>query len=280
MKNLYILCLALCAMVFFTACDENSPEIPCLSCGNNNGGPVAPDAKKVIIEEFTGVRCVACPGGSKAIEDLLDIHGDRLVAISMHAGDFSPPMPSSTYDFRTADGDQLLDFLGSPDGYPSAVINRNKFGESILQKGQNKWNNFITQSLEGPAKVNIDLDKSYDSGTRVLSITVKIKANETLDGNYNYSVLITENGIVDAQLDADQGLISDYTHKHVLRDVLTKADGDPITESLTEGAVIEKSLSYTLPNDWVAGKCTAIVLVSDAGTTKEVLQVEQTKIAN
>ncbi len=279
MKYLYILSLALCTMVLFPACDESSPEIPCLSCDGPTG-PVPPDAKKVIIEEFTGVRCVQCPGGSKAIEDLLLIHGERLVAVSIHAGDFAPPLPASSFDFRTTDGDQLLNFLGPPEGYPSAVINRNKFGNNILQQGQGSWNNFITQALEGDAKVNIDMSQSYDSGSRELSLTSTITVNETLEGNYNYAVMITESGIVDAQDDADQGLILDYVHKHVLRDILTKADGDPLTENLTQGTVVEKQLTYVLPADWVASKCNVIVLVSNAGATKEILQVEESKITN
>ena len=67
--------------------------------------------RQVLIEEFTGVRCVNCPAGSEAIENLLDSYGDQLVAISIHAGFFSPPMGESQYDFRTDEGNNLMSFM-------------------------------------------------------------------------------------------------------------------------------------------------------------------------
>ena len=276
MKRIF---LFLFAILLFSACKENMPEIPCLSC-NGTTGPVSPDAKKVLIEEFTGVRCVQCPGGSKAIEDLLLIHGERLIAVSIHAGDFSPPFPNSAYDFRTDDGTQLIDFLGAPDGYPSAVVNRNKFGGNSLQQGQDNWNGYINQALQGDAAVNLDIAKSYNSGSRELSLTLTITVNEDLTGDHSFTLLITESGIVDLQYDADQGLITDYTHKHVLRDVLTQFSGDLITENLTKGAKIEKTFSYTVPEDWVATNCRLIAHLSESGTSKKILQVAEVHLAD
>ena len=89
--------------------NETSPVIPCLSCDDGGDGPDTTEVvKKVLIEEFTGVRCVNCPQGSAEIENLLSIHGDKLVAISIHAGFFAPPYPESLYDLRTPDGDKKI----------------------------------------------------------------------------------------------------------------------------------------------------------------------------
>src|ERR1700741_1300369 len=90
-------------------------------------GPPELGDRKVLIEEFTGVRCVNCPDGSAEIENLLSLYGGNLVAVSIHSGFFSDPYPDNLYDFRTPEGDQLLNYLGQPLGYPTAVIDRKLF---------------------------------------------------------------------------------------------------------------------------------------------------------
>ncbi|MDV7402453.1 hypothetical protein RZS08_64120, partial [Arthrospira platensis SPKY1] len=65
----------------------------------------------MLIEEFTGVRCVQCPAGSADIETYLAIHGEQLIAVSIHAGGFSFPFDESVHDFRTEEGEALNSFL-------------------------------------------------------------------------------------------------------------------------------------------------------------------------
>jgi len=55
----------------FVGCTENKPIIPCLSCETTTN-PVNPETvvKKVLMEEFTGVRCVNCPQAKLEIDNL------------------------------------------------------------------------------------------------------------------------------------------------------------------------------------------------------------------
>ena len=269
--------LCLCILSLFSACKENLLEIPCLSCKDTT--PPPPDVKKVVIEEFTGVRCKSCPGGSIALKDLQEIHGENLIVVAIHSGDFSPPLPTSTFDFRTDDGEKIFDFLGAPDGYPSAVINRNKFGGNFLQQGQDAWSGYINQELTETTKVKLDITKSYDPGTRVLSINLGIDVKEDMPGDYKYTLLITESGIVDLQ-NVDGVMVPDYVHNHVLRDVLTAHNGDLIAENLVAGARIEKTLNFVLPSDWIAENCTIVGHLSETGVGKHILQAEQVGIIN
>ncbi|MCO6493005.1 MAG: Omp28 family outer membrane lipoprotein [Phaeodactylibacter sp.] len=278
MKNLISLCLLLSSLLWL-GCEEIPPEINPRMGGENpvEVTPVDSQQRQVLIEEFTGVRCVNCPAGSAAIEGLLADHGQRLVAISIHAGSFAPPYPGSE-DFRTDEGTNLLSYLGAPLGYPTAVVNRKKFeGEFDLQLGRTQWPGFIVDELGAPPKVKIDIQNAYSDEDRRLEVKVTLYVEENIgEEEVHISVAITENDIPELQLTPSSGTPDpNYKHKHVLRDMLTTYNGDPIDEALTAGAVIEKNYTMTLPTGWVAENCEVVAFVNLDGDNKEVLQAHQ-----
>lgn len=281
-KSGFIFILA--ALSFLVSnCEEVPPLVnPVTGPGNNNEPtPVEQQTRQVLIEEFTGVRCVNCPAGSQAIEDLLGIHGQRLVAISIHAGSFSAPYPNSLYDFRTIAGSNLLSYLGEPLGYPTAVVNRKIFeGEPLLQLGRQKWAGVIATDLQAPPKVKLDIKRNYDPASRQLNVTVSIYPQENLTmPDVRLSTAITENNITDLQLTPDSGTPDpNYKHKHVLRTMLTSFDGNPINEALASGTVITRQYSTVLPAAWRAEECAIVAFVNIGGTVREVLQAHQVKL--
>lgn len=278
MKNLISLCLLLSSLLWL-GCEEIPPEINPRMGGENpvEVTPVDSQQRQVLIEEFTGVRCVNCPAGSAAIEGLLADYGQRLVAISIHAGSFAPPYPGSE-DFRTDEGTNLLSYLGAPLGYPTAVVNRKKFdGEFDLQLGRTQWPGFIVDELGVPPKVKIDIQNAYSNEDRRLEVKVTLYVEENIgEEEVHISVAITENDIQELQLTPSSGTPDpNYKHKHVLRDMLTTYNGDRIDEALTAGAVIEKNYTITLPPGWVAENCEVVAFVNLDGDNKEVLQAHQ-----
>jgi hypothetical protein len=44
----------------------------------------APEAKHVVIEEFTGVRCPNCPQGHQIISAIKAANPEKVVAVSFH----------------------------------------------------------------------------------------------------------------------------------------------------------------------------------------------------
>ena len=170
-----------------------------------------------------------------------------------------------------------MSFLGEPVGYPTAVVNRKLFdGESSLQLlGQTKWAGRIAEEIAIAPKVDIEIERAYDDATRELSATVTLSIEETIEeDDVRITVLMTESGVMDAQL-TPTGIVEDYSHKHVLRGFVTNYNGNPLTESLTAGSEIVKEYTYTLPEAWVASKCTVVALVSLGGTQKDVLQAHE-----
>ncbi|MCB0704690.1 MAG: Omp28-related outer membrane protein [Saprospiraceae bacterium] len=235
--------------------------------------------RQVLIEEFTGVRCVQCPAGSAEIQDLLAIYGNRLIAISLHAGEFSPPHPDSEFDFRTNEGDNIINYVGNPLGYPSAVIDRKLFpGEFDLQLGKSLWAGYIASETANPPKVRIGIAPEYNEGSGNLNVDVVIFVDEEVtDADIRLSVAITEDNIVDRQT-TPEGEDYEYVHKHVFRGMMTNWDGDALEGSLFQNQKIEKSFSMAIPSDWKPEDCHVIAYVHLAGTDKEVLQAAQVEM--
>jgi hypothetical protein len=261
MKNALILLF----IFLFFSCTEIAPIIPPLG------------DKKILIEEFTGVRCVNCPAGASEIENLRATYGDRLIVISIHAGDFAPPYSDSKFDFRTTEGNELEKLLGSPIGYPSAVINRKRFtNQNALQVFRTTWAGFTAKESSTPSVISLGFIKNYDANTRKLDIEVKLIPTTEISGDVRLSLALTESGIKDQQETPD-GKKSDYTHKNVLRKMLTKFDGDVLV-GLKKGETTSKTFNFTLPPNWVADNCKLIAFVHKNGTEKDVLQVNDVNL--
>lgn len=258
-------------IVLFWGCREIMPVIPPV-------GPPALGDRKVLIEEFTGVRCVNCPDGSAEIENLQSLYGENLVAVSIHAGFFSEPYPDNLYDFRTPEGSQIQTYVGEPEGYPTAVINRKKFtGESALQLGRAKWAGYIAQESSIPPVINVNAEVAYDESTRDAAVTVTSIPVADISEPLYLTVLITESGIQDLQYTND-GFKPEYIHKHVLRKVITGTTGDPLGDTFALGQNIERNFHFTFPDNWKAENCHVIAFVHHAGTDKEVLQVDESPV--
>lgn len=282
MKKLLLLFFIGFSVSFFSSCDEIPPQInPQMGpIGNpNDTTSVDNQQRQVLVEEFTGVDCVNCPDGSQAIETLLDIYGEQLIAISIHAGFFAPPIEESQYDFRTQEGDLILSYLGEPLGYPTGVVNRKKFdGEFDLQLGKGQWAGFIAEEVAIAPSVKIEIEPAFDISSRELDVDVTLHVQENItDPDVRISVMVLEDDIIDAQVTPD-GVDEGYKHKHVLRDMLTNYDGDILSEDLIASAQIEKSFSSMIPEGWVAANCKVVVFVSLGGQLKDVLQAHQVKM--
>lgn len=264
MKKITLLLIAFAA--FFSGCVEVVPEI---------STDFTYTGRKVLIEEFTGVQCVNCPEGSKKIEELVALHGDNLIPISIHAGGFAPPYNESLYDFRTPEGTILENsLLGPVLGFPSATVNRRVFdGENERPIVLRKWAGYIVQELFEQPKLDILIDNDFDATSRELTIDVTLNFSETVTDPLGISIMLLEDDIIDYQL-TPAGKQSDYSHKHVLRTMLTDYNGDVVSPSQTvSGQKSEYTYTFAVPAEWNAEKCSVVAFVSKTDGDLGVLQV-------
>ncbi len=227
--------------------------------------PFVPSGNRVVlIEEFTGKGCTNCPKGSRELENLLTQFPNNLVAVSLHAGFFANPaqFPLGIYDLRTDEGEFLIDYLSQPIGYPSGVVNRTPVSGD-MQQGLNQWASSITAAIQVPPTIELSIVKTFDPATRQLVVTVNGIGKEALTGEIRLSIMITESGIVDAQDDLEAGgIVEDYVHKHVLRDMLTPAAGATVLNSIITGQTFSETYSTTLDAAWVPDNMEIIAFVS------------------
>ncbi len=262
----------------FSTCQEVCPDLEPPTVNNTttedtSGVPV----RHVIVEEFTGVQCVNCPQGAQAIQALINTYGNRLIAVSVHSGFFSNPLPDSQYDFRTPEGAELETLLGPIIGYPSAVINRKLFpGENSRMLAPGTWAGYIASELELPPSIGMDIVNTYDANSRNLDISITTNFIEEVTDDISLTVIITEDDIIDAQVD-NTGLIPMYNHKHVLRKALTNSAGQSIDAQPVGGNTTE-TFSYTLPPEWNEAKCHVVAFVHQSAPDLEVLQAAEASL--
>ncbi|MEQ1746391.1 MAG: Omp28-related outer membrane protein [Saprospiraceae bacterium] len=278
MKKIRFGLLALLAGLFLSACEEKLVIITPMT--GSGGGTPGEQKRAVLAEELTGVRCPNCPEGTAALVALDKQYGERLVVVSIHAAlGYDVPYPNSQYDFRTGKGTELANYIGSAFFFPCAAINRRIVPpETEPYLPRQVWPGIIAEELEKPLAVKIDLETTFDAGSRKLDISADLTPLESLSGEHRFTVMITQDSIVDVQK-VDLATVPEYTHRHILRSIITQASGDPITEPLTSGSPIKKTYSITLPAAWDAKHCSVVAVVSRGGTpNKEVLQVVEKHI--
>jgi thiol-disulfide isomerase/thioredoxin len=284
MNHKYIIIILTLFILIFIGCDEIEKPYLRESNGGNGGDPPETGLRKVLIEEFTGHKCVNCPQAHQIIDELKEEFDEELVAIAVHAGSFAEPDtdPESLYtnDYRTATG-QELNSTFQVQGYPTAMINRK---ENAFLYYRSSWKAEVRQIMGEQATVGIEIQPEYTEGSSTLGADIKVMFTETPENQVNLCVYITESGVISAQLNRNEEVgptpdIVDYEHNHVLRGSLNGTWGDPVTEgAVVSGMVYSHTLGgFALSDEWVPQNMAVVAFVYDQAT-QEVLQVEKTKI--
>ena len=157
------------ALLFLTACEEQPIDISQMA---------PPTDRKILIEEFTGANCAACPKGADVIESLQEEFGSQVVAVSIHtsvSGALGNPLSGSAYDLRTQDGDDLAALFGGLSGIPASVFNRTKFDSQskMAVLAPDSWASFALSELNLEPIVDLSTDLQNDQSTRELTITIE-----------------------------------------------------------------------------------------------------------
>lgn len=274
--RLFIVFIALAAFLH-SGCKEEGPFVN-LDGGSFRGDTSyrsavipAPQVKKVLIEEFTGVRCVNCPRAHQTIKTLEAANPGRLYAVGIHTGIFSTPYEGRA-DFRTPVGNALEQLMGGAPGYPSGVVDRKFFdGESRRIILDVKWSNYVNNELNIPSPVNIELQPQFDFTSRALNLTAKMTFTQAYGNSLYFTVYLIEDSLVEHQL-TPQGVDTAYIHNHVLRQQITQLNGQVLRGgTYYAGQVIEHRYNFTLPMGWNSSRMKIIGFVHSSGEQMAVL---------
>ncbi len=220
--------------------------------------------RAVLIEDFTGQKCVNCPEASTLIESLQETYGaEHIVAVGLHSG----PMAEGT-PLRTDGGDYLYDKY-EVEAQPSGMINRG----GVLQ-GIDLWGAQVRAEIARTTPLTLSLSNAYDEGDASLSIVVEMLngSEDAMSGKLN--VWLTEDGIVSPQFMPDGTAKKDYVHNHVFRAAVTPIDGEPVTLAARQRKSVE--LEAEIDGAWQPGNMTVVAFVEGAGG---VLQAAKASVA-
>jgi len=237
--------------------------------------------KKVLISDFTGVRCPNCPKASLKIHEIDSIYPNRTVALAIHMFDNPLAMPYSTdADYRTTAGTQIYNNLGKSLGLPSGGINQKKHpSETNILVNIDKWLTYTQLELIETSPVNITLSSKAVSGqNKTYIIQVKAEYSKSVSGANYLSICLSESGMVSFQKLPTGEIDSFYKHKHVLRSMLTNPAGDLLFNSPEKNRVIIKEYKIVVSDKWKEDKIEVIAYIHKSGLEFDVFQVEKTAL--
>lgn len=202
-----------------------------------------PSNRNVLIEEFTGRTCGYCPDGHLIANQLTNSNPDRVWAVNIHTGYYSP---TNYPNLNTDAGAEYADAF-NVNSYPAGVVNRGT--SSAISR--DLWASHVSSQLSQQAEVNIGGDMIYDHTTRTINLTVELYYTSSSANSSNYlTIYMLQDSILGSQsgsyMNPSQIINGQYCHMHVLRDVITPYHGEVISPT-TAGTVITKNYTYTVP---------------------------------
>lgn len=231
--------------------------------------------RNVLLEEFTGQRCVNCPEGAAQAKKLQEMFDHKVIVVGIHAGGYAVGT-----DFVTKAGNAYWEKFysdGDTRGYPAAMVDRDG---SVSNGFQSEWTSKVIKAGMVATQYSLSMSTNYDFDTRNLTvITTLNKATELAENKTKLLLLLTESKIIDLQYSVNPPLILDYEHNHVLRGAIGDKDeipnywGTDVKISSLEELTVTSS-SYQLNKGWVPENMNVVGIVYDADTF-EVLQVEE-----
>lgn len=198
-------------------------------------GPVpATQPHNVLIEEFTGQDCPACPSGHATLDAIAAQAGNEgrinIVSVYYEGGTQTQPPAGAKYDFRIQASSDLSNLVyGRVNGIPSAGIDRVPYQGKLYFESTN-WPDAINSRKAEVDSLNLGVESSFANGTATIKVTVTY-TKEVVNPN-NLSVYVVEDSMVDVQA---KGLVLDnnYLFLDVLREMLTTAGtGDPFLQGM------------------------------------------------
>lgn len=218
--------------------------------------------RAILIEDFTGQRCINCPTGTEIINGIVSTYGeDNVIAVGIHSGPLGFAGNSKTVGLMTDTGNEYYTRWDKENkmGQPWVIFNRKTSPDSHY----NNWAAMVGTIISEKANLSVKIANAYDAATRTLTTTVGADGvNGTVIGKLQ--VWIVEDGVKALQMMPDGKSNKDYIHNHVFRAAVNGTWGEDVT--VKEGETTKKQYQYVLPEAWNADNIAVVAFVyNDSG---------------
>ena len=315
MKKYFYFILILFSLTFLT-CDKI--ENPCVPGSNSAAGcptPVFPPktpVQKVLVEDYTGHRCIACPPAAVALETIEGTYPQQVIGVGVHANFWAEPSPCMNppaglpsyafYHYLGCPATENYFNVFNPPSNPKGMVNRVHIGVDPMMD-YSQWSSVVDTLIDNIPAADINIFTNYDVATRKLCVACKTTFLKSMTGTYNLAILFVEDSIIDWQSFSGTS-DSTYIFRNVVRDDINGA-GTGFGEQIVSGNIavndtVVKSYSYTVPSGFQFDsplctnkptlsaspcdykKCYVVAFIFDNNssnsTYREILQAEIKKI--
>lgn len=224
--------------------------------------------RTVLIEKFTGQNCGFCPAGESSIAEAMAGLEDFVARIDHHYG-YGKDI------FTMMESENIGTFFGVTSA-PQCMLDRTLQEDRKDFPNNNdgvKWHpglmtaEILRNEISKPAFVSLDVSSSYDTGSKVLYVTVKGKGNIDLVGK-RINVVLTQSGYDAYQNSGWEG----YLHNDFPIDFLTDYTGDAL--AVADDGTFEMNFSCEIKEAYGRvetdrGKLKLVAFVSNWNTASD-----------
>ena len=227
----------------------------------------------VLLEDYTGVKCVNCPAAAEIASNLQAQYGEHLVVLGVHPKSALQNPAGGFPDFRTDEGNEWNNYFNIS-AYPTGTLNR----EAAI--GTASWASEVDDVIGNDAPVRLIIKSEYDDATRELKLSIHSKFLQNVESDdVHLTVCMMENNIIGKQVTPD-GVVEDYVHRHVFRgtaDGLTWGRLLSSAESISSGENFITNMKFNVDEEFNADEFYIVALITDHNT-REVLMAAENKI--
>lgn len=255
-KIIYTLA-AVFAAISISSCDKISDDDRFIEL------PAIEAKRVVLLEEYTGQKCVNCPTAHSVIVDLLSTLSDNLVAVSIHGGGDAFSYHESKYPFGLANDDsQAYCDESGVTSLPAGVVNRNSGVQNYDQ-----WAATIRKEMEKTTDIDLSVEATISDDGKSIDIVSTILPYNTMSPNYQ--IWIVESGIISMQL-TPNGRVSNYEHNHVFRAAVNGHKGEEVKLTTRETYCLNHSIAIN--ERWNPENLAVVAFVYDNNGVKQAAQ--------
>lgn len=249
---------ALCLLAAISSCDTRSgwEDAPLQTL------PAA-QQRHILVEEYTGQRCVNCPPAAKLLHEISETLPGAVVIVGMHApmtGQTLPELASETADVYA----HAVELHTSA---PHISINRQNFKGARYLTNRAEWPASIFNAVNTPAAYRIDLRATLQNGS--VDVNADVRQMDAEPRDLNILLWVVED--VRARQIVEGKMQENYLHRNVFRAALNGPWGEAMALPKDEKKSAFRA-RYPLPENIVDANNAKIIALLRHNLTGEILE--------
>jgi len=239
----------------------------------------------VLIEEYTGHKCINCPLASQKARKLVDFYRGKVILMSVHGTSLADPDAKYVLDLRTPEANQWITDFAIP-YVPMALINRAVIG-GAYPVASDQWAVGIESQMVKPVMTSMSVQASYNVTSKEITANVTTWFKRKLAAGANICMYVVEDSIegIQANKDPEAGPTPDinpYYFNETFRASINGTYGEQLTSSVDTARSYAYTKKFTVTStDWKPAQLSLIATITDptANPKGEVIGVRKVKLS-